>query len=147
MGSVISINHMSWSLSQPREEHAHLTTKDRSILSTEEEEMAKVFGDVPKAENVREHVTIKKNEIISSRSDEHNHPQNEAEIVASMAVKKMKQQVQNIKPVSAIYQRIITQRRSRCSLSTNTSLLKTALYRLQSKRLLPIPNLWRMGQD
>ena len=51
---VISINHMSWSLSQPREEHAPLSTKDTSILSTEEEEMAAFFGDVPKTDNARE---------------------------------------------------------------------------------------------
>ena len=50
-------------------------------------------------------MTAKEDEIISSRSDEHNHPPNEAEIVASMASEKMKQQVQEkIDPVPAIYQ-------------------------------------------
>ena len=50
-------------------------------------------------------VTTKEDKIISSRSDEHNHPPNEAEIVACIAVEKMKQQVQEkIDPVPAIYQ-------------------------------------------
>ena len=44
----------SWSLSQPREKHAPLSTKETSIVSTEEEEMAALFGDVPKADNARE---------------------------------------------------------------------------------------------
>ena len=38
--------------------------------------MATLFEDVQKQ-------TMKENEIILSRSDEHNHPQNEAEIVVS----------------------------------------------------------------
>ena len=44
-------------------------------------------------------MTTKENEIIS---DEHHYPQNEAENVASMAVEKIKKQVQKIKPVPAI---------------------------------------------
>ena len=44
---------MSWSFSQPREEHAPLSMEDTSMLLTEEEEMAAFFGDVPKADNAR----------------------------------------------------------------------------------------------
>ena len=63
-------------LSQPREEHAHLSTKDTSILSTEEEEMAAFFffWRCAKSRQCKGAVTTKENEIIPSRSDEHNHP-------------------------------------------------------------------------
>ena len=50
-------------------------------------------------------MTTKEDEIISRRSDEHNHPPNEVKIVASMSVEKMKQQVQEkIDPVPATCQ-------------------------------------------
>ena len=91
-------------------------------------------------------MTTKENEIISSRSDEHNHPPNEAEIVASMAVEKMKQQVQEkIDPVPAIYQQQLRELSSRedldqvaANLPTLPS-LKSSPYRLRRKRLPPIP--------
>ena len=41
------------------------------------------FLEMCKSRQCKGAVTIKENEIISSRSDEHNHPQNEAEIVVS----------------------------------------------------------------
>ena len=64
-----------------------------------------IFWRCAKSRQCKAAVTTKENEIISSRSDKHNHPPNEAEIVASMAVEKMKQQVQEkINPVPAIYQ-------------------------------------------
>ena len=57
--------------------------KDTSILSTEEEEMAAFFWRCAKSRQCKGAVTTKENEIISSRSDEHNHHKNEAEIVVS----------------------------------------------------------------
>ena len=91
-------------------------------------------------------MTTKEDEIISSRSDEHNHPPNEAEIVACMAVEKMKQQVQEkIDPVPAVYQQQLRELSPRgdldqvaANLPTLPS-LKSSLYRLQRKRLPPIP--------
>ena len=69
---------------KPREEHTYLSMKDTSILSTEEEEMAAFFGYVQK-QKMQGSMTIKENEIISGRSDEHKHPQNDVVSTVSHA--------------------------------------------------------------
>ena len=86
------------------------------------------------------------NNYIYSRSDEHNQPPDDAEIVASMAVEKMKQQVQEkINPVPGIYKQQLRELSTRedvdqvaANLPTFPS-LKSSLYRLQHKHLPPIP--------
>ena len=105
--------------------------------------MATFFGDVPKNRQCKGGVTTKEDEIISSRSDEHNHTPNEAEIVASMAVEKMKQQVQEkIDPVPATYQQQLRELSTRedldqvaANLPTLPS-LKSSLYRLRALELI-----------
>ena len=135
--SVISINHVSWSLSQPREEHAHLSTKDTSILSTEEEEMTALFRD---ADNAREQWLLKRMKFYLADQMRTTIPQNEADCSQHGSREDEAtspgedQSSSSHLPVTA--SRIIIQRRSSCS---NTSLLKTSLYRLQRKRLSPIP--------
>ena len=82
----------------------------------------------------------------STLASHFNHPPNEAEIVACMAVEKMKRQVQEkIDPVPAIYQQQLRELSPRedldqvaANLPTLPS-LKSSLYRLRRKRLPPIP--------
>ena len=75
-------------------------------------------------------MTTKENDI-SNRSDEHNHSPNEAEIVVSMAVEKMKQQVQEkIDPVPVLLSPSLQKRKSDVHSKIGVKLLPQCLLHL-----------------
>ena len=85
-------------------------------------------------------LTTINDEIVSSRASEHNHPPNEAEMIACKAVESMKQAVkEKINPVPALYQQQLREILARENLEEVAAQLptlysmKSLLYRLRRK--------------
>ena len=118
----------------------------------------RIFWRCAKSRQCKGAVTTKEDEIVSSRADEHNHPPNEAEIIASMTVEKMKKQVQErIDPVPAIYQQQLREISTREDLDQVAANLPTLPFLKSSLQVVTEASpsntyhqkrstlLWRMG--
>ena len=106
----------------------------------------RVFWRCGKSRSCSGALTTIEDEIVSSRAHEHNHPSNEAEMIACKAVEGMKQAVkEKIDPVPAIYQEHLQEISARENLEEvaaqlpTLSSMKWSLYRLRRKRLPPFP--------
>ena len=106
----------------------------------------RIFWRCGKSRSCSGALTTIENEIVSSRAHEHNHPPNEAEMIACKAVEGMKQAVkEKIDPVPAIYQEHLQGISAREDLEEvaaqlpTLSSMKSSLYRLRRKRLPPFP--------
>ena len=90
-------------------------------------------------------LTTLNGEIISTRADQHNHPANEAEIVALKCLDKKKNAKESFDPVPLLYQKSMieisakgNQEEIAAHLPTFPA-IKSALYRIRRQRLPPLP--------